>query len=416
MVALYNLAIACYGLAIRAASLFNAKARAWLHGRRKLFRHLEQAVDHQRPWIWIHVASLGEFEQGRPVIERLRSAYPDHGILLSFFSPSGYTVRKDYPHADHVTYLPLDTHANARRWVRKVRPALAIFVKYEIWYHYLRALDRARVPTLLISAQLRAGQFYFAWYGRFMRRRLAGLTRIFTTGTEQTQFLNEAGLRNAETAGDTRIDRVITIARDTRDFSTVGQALGPGAEILVAGSTWPADEQILIPWIRETATKAIIAPHENSEERIQALTRQLGPAVLRLSASRDAQRPADIVIVDTMGDLAHLYALGAIAYVGGGFGPGIHNILEPLAHGLPVIFGPNYDRFAEAHDLISLGVARSVQDPDTLRQAIAHFREAETPAFVATRAQTYLARHQGATERIYAYIRDEQLLDHGLAK
>ena len=410
MKAAYSIGIRLYAVGIRLASIASSKASKWITGRRNLFDQLEQHVDPEQNWIWVHAASLGEFEQGRPVIDRLRKEHADCKILLTFFSPSGYDVRKNYNGADFVTYMPLDTRSNARKFVTAVKPKLAVFVKYELWYHHLKALEEHGVPVLLISAQFRAKQFYFKTIGRFFLPVLRELKQIFVTDDASAQVLESNGFDNAQIAGDTRIDRVTQIASEQHDHSALRAILG-GEKVLVAGSTWPEDEKILIPYINANAIKCVIAPHDIAEHRLREIESRVTGNALRISCISDSDlTDIQVIIVDTMGQLAHLYGLATITYVGGGFGSGIHNILEAAAYGVPILFGPNYQRFGEAHALIGAGVGFPVRDRETLASTLDQLDSPGHLGTISKAAQEYFARHRGATDLIYDYICRERLL------
>ena len=350
------------GLAIRIAALFSGKAEKWITGRKRLFERLEAQVDTANSWIWCHAASLGEFEQGRPLIEALRKGYPEHKILLTFFSPSGYEIRKDYNQADLVMYIPLDTPANARRFLRIVKPQLIVFVKYEIWLNFMKLAVQQGIPFLLISAQFRPGQWFFRWYGRKAENILRSLTQIFTADRSSAKLLGQRQFHNAACAGDTRVDRVIQISREAEDFSWLQDKLN-GTRILVAGSTWPRDEEILKQVQDDETYGLVIAPHDVSETRLAGIERMFEGKISRLSRMQKSDtRRNDMILVDTMGQLAAIYQIGDVAYVGGGFDEGIHNILEPLVYRIPVVFGPKYSKFREAHDLIELDVAGAISN------------------------------------------------------
>jgi 3-deoxy-D-manno-octulosonic-acid transferase len=403
MVQLYTILIRVFGLGISVAALFNAKARQWKAGRKGLFASLAEARTSHQHWIWMHVSSLGEFEQGRPLLEVFRKAHPEHGLLLTFFSPSGYLIRKDFRGVDFVTYMPLDTPENAARFIELVKPVVAVFVKYDIWYHHLHQLEQQRIPTFLISANLRAGQIYFKSWGGFIRERLRHLTHIYTQTPESARMLVDAGFQNVSQAGDTRLDRVLDIAAASHDLTVLKDNLPEGA-VLIAGSTWPEDESRLLPVIKELDIACVIAPHEISEDRMRDIERQI-PGAIRLSDLRNQPRPVQYLIVDTMGELAFLYALGTIAYVGGGFGKGIHNILEPIAHRLPVLIGPKHEKFVEAVVLNQAGVVEVVTTPDEVRRAIHTFEDYDRRAEVENAISTYIEMNKGATRKIYEGIR-----------
>jgi len=403
MVFIYTLLIRVYGFAIQVAGLFNEKARWWSRGRRDLFSRLSTAISGKQHWIWIHVSSLGEFEQGRPLIEMLHARHPEYGILLTFYSPSGYLIRKDYDGADYVTYMPLDTPGKAQKFVEIAKPVLAVFVKYDIWYHHLRALEKAAVPAFLISAQLRPDQIYFKPWGHFLLDRLLCLAQIFTQTGESTSFLRSKGMKNITQAGDTRLDRVLKIATSGRDYVGIRACL-PEGPVLIAGSTWPEDESRLFPAVRDLQLPAIIAPHEISERRLSEIEQFL-PGAVRLSALRSKPQPVRYVIVDTMGELAFLYTLGSMAYVGGGFGKGIHNILEPVAHGLPVLIGPRFEKFAEAVILKGAGVVQAVHSVEDIRNGILKVSDRSVRDAVHAAINEYIEVNRGATELIYSAVK-----------
>lgn len=404
MTILYTILIHLYSIAIRIAGLFSAKAQQWVAGREGLYDRLRSAISSKPNWIWFHAASLGEFEQGRPLIEHIRERHPEYGILLTFFSPSGYLIRKSYQGVDHVTYMPLDTPDNAKKFIDIVKPAMVVFIKYEIWYHHLTALETVGVPTFLISANLRANQVYFKPIGRFIEKRLRNLQHIFTQTEECAAMLAEKGFTNVSHAGDTRVDRVLAIVEAPKDFLWLKNRF-VNKSILVAGSTWPADEERLIPALLKRDLSCIIAPHEVSADRITSIQKQL-PGSIRLSQMQENTGNVSYIIVDTIGDLAHLYALGSLAYVGGGFGSGIHNILEPAAHGIPVIFGPRYQKFIEAVSLIQSGAAMSIDSSEDIEKAIHYFLLPERWDAVRNAIAKYMQVQRGATGRIYGYLKE----------
>jgi 3-deoxy-D-manno-octulosonic-acid transferase len=408
----YTIGLQLYGLGIRVASIASDKARKWVGGRKHLIARLRREIDPSRKWIWFHAASLGEFEQGRPLIEIIRKQHPDTCILLTFFSPSGYEVRKDYPAADVVCYMPLDTPINARQFVNTVNPILAVFVKYEIWYHHFNQLQKNGTPTLLISAQFRPEQFYFKWYGAFFKPVLRGLRQIFVADDTSLRVLEEHGFNNAELAGDTRIDRVIETSVSHRDFSYLRDIL-QSEHILVAGSTWPEDEDVVLPLLNKKVIKGIIAPHETDEGHLAKIESELEVSYCRLTNVTKNTR-ADVVIVDTIGDLAHIYHVATIAYVGGGFGSGIHNVLEAAVFGIPVIFGPNHERFAEAQKLISLKAASSISTAEEFENSFHILMTQSSRDQIREVLGRFFASHKGATARIYDYICRERLLQDEL--
>jgi len=370
----YSLAIYLYYLGIYFASFFNAKARQWIDGRKKIFRQIGDKVDHTGV-IWIHVASLGEFEQGRPVIEEIRQHYSQHKILLTFFSPSGYEVRKNYNGADFIFYLPLDTDYNAKKFIKMVQPTMAIFVKYEFWYHYLHQLKQNHIPVYLISGIFRPQQLFFKWYGSWFRKILGNFNHFFLQNPISVDLLHSLSFQNVTMAGDTRFDRVLQIAAATREIAVASRFKGEHL-CLVAGSTWPEDELLLIQYINGCTkpVKFIMAPHEIHEDHIQQILRQLKKPVIRFSEAENAViSDKTVLIIDNIGMLSSLYKYGDLAYIGGGFGKGIHNILEAAAFSLPVIFGPHYKKFNEAVELLETGAAASIGSTDQLLVLLNHW-------------------------------------------
>ncbi|MEY3368540.1 MAG: hypothetical protein RI973_1695, partial [Bacteroidota bacterium] len=357
-VLLYALLTRLYFAAIHLASPFSARARRWMQGRRGLFVKLEQALSSRQdgePWVWMHCASLGEFEQGRPVLEQLKAARPELRVLLTFFSPSGYEQRKDYPLADCICYLPADTAANAARFVQLTRPSLAIFVKYEFWYFHLRALHRAGIPLVLIAGAFRQWQPFFSWYGGLHRSMLGFFKTLFVQDDASVDLLKSLPLSNARNAGDPRADRVLQVASEDWQQPLLA-AFCATSKVIVCGSTWPADEDLLLEVLSEpdfNAWKIVLVPHDTDPVRLRRLAESVPfPAALfnSLSGSEGQQAAAGLrlLVVDTVGMLSRLYRYGQLAYVGGGFGRGIHNLLEPAVYGLPVLFGPRHQSFVEA--------------------------------------------------------------------
>ena len=408
---LYNLAVLLMDLGIRLAAAFNPKARLWVEGRRDIFRRMKEKIDASAPLIWFHAASLGEFEQGRPLIEAFREAYPDYKILVTFYSPSGYEIRKNYAGADYIFYLPSDTPGHVRQFMSIVRPRIAVFIKYEFWVNYLLALQKAGVHTYLISAIFRPEQAFFRWYGSLMRRALGVFDAMFVQNEASKTLLAGIGLREVSVTGDTRFDRVYTIAQAAKELPAVAR-FAAGHRVLVAGSTWPPDEELLLQLIRdaEPGTKFIIAPHEIEESRIQKMVAQCSTRTLRyteLHAESDLEG-ASVLIVDTIGILSSVYRYGHWAYIGGGFGVGIHNILEAATFGLPLAFGPRYEKFQEARELIQSGGARSIA---TFEELFDWFQtmstDAERYAASSTTCRDYVLTHKGATAQIMQRIEQD---------
>lgn len=349
---IYNLVIYLYVSAVRLAALFNKKVSAMVKGEKDAFSVLQRRMDPKAKYIWFHAASLGEFEQGRPLIEEIRKRYPEYKILQTFFSPSGYEVRKDYKGADVVCYLPLDTPAHARRFVELAHPCMAFFVKYEFWKNYLTELERRRIPVYSVSSIFRPGQLFFRWYGGTYRRTLKCFTHLFVQNQESVELLKRIGITNTTIVGDTRFDRVLEICRQARELPMVELFKGENLT-MVAGSSWAPDEDIFIPYFNEHPDmKLIIAPHVISETHIEEIIHKLRRPVVRYSQiTEDKARQADCMIIDCFGLLSSIYRYGEIAYIGGGFGVGIHNTLEAAVYGIPVIFGPNNQKFMEAQGL-----------------------------------------------------------------
>jgi len=398
---LYAIAISGLGAGIWLAQGFSAKARLWVLGRRRWRERLPAAPADRAPVLWMHVASLGEFEQGRPLLEAFRRRHPSAWIVLSFFSPSGYEVRKGYPVADVVCYLPADTLRNARDFVGRIRPDVAVFVKYDFWANYLFTLRQRGVLTLLISALFRPGQPFFKPWGRFWRQILGCFSHIFTQNTSSAELLHQAGFDAVSVAGDTRVDRVLQLVQDSAPLERP-----PFPADVVAGSTWPADEALLLAAIHNPDLghlRWIIAPHEPSERHIAALTARLHRPWARYS-QWSGQQPVDVLLIDSVGLLGRLYRFGRIAYIGGGFGRGIHNTLEPAAYGLPVLFGPNYEGFEEARQFVRRGGAFPVRHSTELIAQLQRLQQTEYYQQASVAVRQFLTESQGATAQILHFM------------
>jgi len=368
----YNVSIWVYKAGILVAALFNSKARSWVEGRKGQFDRMKAARIDDRPVVWFHCASLGEFEQGRPVLEVFRREFPHYSVLLTFFSPSGYNIRKNYNGADYVFYLPLDTPAGVRQFMNIWKPSMAIFVKYEFWFNYLRALKKRGVPTFVISAIFRPYQYFFRGYGKWFRKQLGLVSCYFVQNQISQELLQKAGISRAIISGDTRFDRVAAIAAQAQSLARFS-AFARNQQILVAGSTWPPDEELLLPLIHDESLplKFIIVPHEIGKAHIQGLKNKITVKTQTYSEhSGSFDADTKVLIIDQVGLLSGLYKLGSIAFIGGGFGRGIHNILEAAAFGLPVFFGPTYGQFAEAKELVHLGGAFTVSNGIELKPKI----------------------------------------------
>lgn len=403
---MYTIAIYLYALAVRLASLTNRKARLMIKGHRKTWRTLRDHAKERQHYVWFHAASLGEFEQGRPLMERLRREHPEKRILLTFFSPSGYEVRKDYAGADLVCYLPFDTPLNARRFVRLVQPEKAFFIKYEFWHHYIDELHRAGVPVYSVSSIFRNDQIFFRPYGRGYARVLHHFNHFFVQNEASRRLLNSLGVTQVSVTGDTRFDRVIDIRNQAKSLP-LAAALTGDSRTIVAGSTWPPDEEILIPYFnRHPELKLIIAPHEVNEERLRSIEQRLKRPALRYSqATPESSAQADCLIIDGYGLLSSLYRYATLAYVGGGFGVGIHNVPEAAVYGVPVFFGPNNQRFREARDLINEGGSFEVTSADDFQaQADRLLADEKALAKSGQAAGDYIRRNSGATEAIFREV------------
>jgi 3-deoxy-D-manno-octulosonic-acid transferase len=407
---LYSLGLSIYALLLRLVAPFNPKAAAWAAGREGLLARIEQALaGDTAPRLWVHCASLGEFEQGRPLIEGLRRQYPNHKIVLTFFSPSGYEVRKNWPGADYVFYLPLDTADNAQRFVALVQPRLAIFVKYEFWYYFLRELRQHTIPAVVVAAIFRPSQVFFKPWGGFFRDILGQLSHIFTQNEASAQLLRGLGLTHVSVAGDTRFDTVAATAlAPARPLPLAEAFVADGAPVLVAGSTWPEDLPALAPLLRKhaRAMRFIVAPHEVSESHLQEIEAALPGLTVRYSrASPTTVAEARLLLIDNVGMLSQLYRFGRFAYIGGAFGAGLHNTLEAAAFGLPVFFGPRYERFQEAVELVQLGCAFSVQSAQQLEAAFDRlYYNEEARLKVQDVSLDYVHSHAGATGRILSQL------------
>lgn len=409
---MYRTIVFLYPLFVRFVALWNPKARQWTRGRKGLEATVEGLFRGEtRPVAWFHCASLGEFEQGRPLIEGLRQTHPGTCILLTFFSPSGLEVSRNYPGADHILYLPMDSPRAARRFLDAVNPALAVFIKYEFWHYYLAELRRRSVPTLLASAVFRPDQPFFRWYGGFWRKMLEGFSCIFVQDRDSLSLLSGLGLPDdrIRLSGDTRFDRVLEISGDPDPAVT---AFAQGAPVVVAGSTWDEDEKELAHFIRTHPNiRFIIAPHEISRDHIRSI-QQAFPESVPYSTYQPGTH-ARCLIIDNIGMLSRLYRLATIAYVGGGFGgDGVHNVLEAAVWGKPVVFGPIYDKYREATELIEAGGGFAAENTLELERRFRHLLDHPADLAKAGKAsRAFVEQKAGATRRILAYIGEKRLLN-----
>ena len=406
---LYDIGLKAYEAAIALAAPYNGKAKLMQQGREQQFERLQQALQGNRsPVVWFHCASLGEFEQGRPVIEAFREAFPLYKILLTFFSPSGYEVRKNYSGADYILYLPFDSKENAFRFIQLVKPKLAVFVKYEFWHYYLQQLQQQQIPVLSISAIFRKEQLFFKPYGQFYRNILKRFTHIYTQNNQSLELLRRINVQQASVAGDTRFDRVLQVAASVKILPLV-EAFVQQQQVFVIGSSWPADIEVLKPLIQKycTSIKFIIAPHEVNEGSISTIMQLAGEGAIRFSQATEAEvANYQVLVIDNVGMLASLYSYGTYAYIGGAFGKGLHNTLEAAVFGLPLFFGPRYDKFQEARDLVGMECAFPVKNASKLLQA---FEKVHTiPGFrqrITENEKRYVKQQAGATAKIMEDIK-----------
>ena len=396
---LYSISIYIYGAFVSLASLFNEKARMLLKGEHNAFKLLKEKVDPNAGYVWFHAASLGEFEQGRPVIEQLKREQPGIKILLTFFSPSGYEVRKNYTGADIVSYLPLDTPGNAWYFVNLVKPSQAIFIKYEFWPNYLLALKAANVPIFSISAIFRPEQIFFKIYGKWYLNLLRTFNHIFVQDNVSLQLLEDHKIRNVSVCGDTRFDRVYDLYSQAKALPVIEEFAKNASEVIVAGSTWPKDEELLVRYLKlHPHVKFIIVPHEVHSSHILELSKLLDGKFVRYSdATTENVKTINCLVVDVIGVLSSIYRYAQVAYIGGGFGVGIHNTLEAAVYGIPVVFGPNYLKFREARELIAVGGAFSISNYVLLEAQLDRLLKDKQAGKMAGE---YVMQNTGATEKI----------------
>lgn len=401
MIYLYNFCIAVYTLLIRLVAPFNRKTRLWCEGRKGLTERLQRAIGDAEHIVWVHSSSLGEFEQGRPIVDYIRAHYPDYKILLTFFSPSGYEMRKNYPNADYVFYIPVDTRRRVRQFLDAVKPEVAIFVKNEFWLNMLAELRRRNIRTYLASAIFRRNSIFFNPVGDIWRKALHSFDTLFVQDEGSKALLAEIGVENVVVVGDTRFDRVSAIAEKAEKVEIIEQFKGD-KRLFVAGSTWGPDEDILLPLINENPDiKFVIAPHEMDESRIERLLREVKGGAVRYTQLPSDFADKQVLVLDTIGLLSRVYGSAEWAYVGGGFGVGIHSTLEAAVYGMPVAFGTNYRKFREACDLIALGAGRSVRSAEELKAWFDELKsDADYLARLSALAKVYVGQHRGATEKI----------------
>jgi len=404
MNALYNISILFYSILIRLVAPFNIKANQISKGRKQTFVDLQAKIKHNRPIVWVHCASLGEFEQGRPIIEAIHKQHPRYQILLTFFSPSGYEIRKNYDVADYICYLPADTKKNAEKLIELVRPEIVFFVKYEFWFYYIHELKKRNIPLYLVSAIFRENQLFFknSPWGKWYRKMLFSFEQFFVQDDQSVKLLHGVGIKNVTKAGDTRFDRVAEIARNGKNIPLVEKLKG-NSLLVVAGSTWKPDEELLVQYIHShPETKFIIAPHETKKANIERLISLLKtPVICYTEATEESVMNKQVLIVDTIGILSSIYKYADLSYIGGGFGVGIHNTLEAAIFGMPIVFGPNYLKFKEATTMVDLCIAFPVNDSSSLNTILDHLlSDNEKRNSIAGQCAHFTNQNLGATQII----------------
>ncbi|OAB28034.1 3-deoxy-D-manno-octulosonic-acid transferase [Flavobacterium fryxellicola] len=413
MLFLYTLLVHFAGFLIKISALFSAKMKLFVDGRKVVFPFLEQKIKPTDKTVWFHAASLGEYEQGLPVIEKIKEQFPSHKIVVTFFSPSGYEVRKNNSVADVTVYLPLDTQKNAQQFLKLVHPDLVFFIKYEYWPNYLAELKKRQTKTYLISGILRKNQLFFKWYGGFYREALDTFTYFFVQNETSKKLLQHIGKTNVAVSGDTRFDRVATILEKDNSLDFISQFKNNTLTIVV-GSSWPKDENLLIEFINSNTLKIkfIIAPHNIKVEQIEQLKNSITKKTI-LFSEKEGKNLADfdVFIIDTIGILTKIYSYADIAYVGGGFGnPGVHNVLEPATFGVPIVIGPNYSHFAEATALVNIEACMVIKNGDELKETFANLiRNDDIRHEKGHVCGTFVQMNQGATAIILKHILNDPI-------
>lgn len=404
---MYSLAIYLYMFMVRLASLFNRKARLMMKGHRNTWKILRREIRPDARYVWFHAASLGEFEQGRPLMERMRREHPEKKILLTFFSPSGYEVRKNYEGADVICYLPFDTPLNARKFVRLAHPETAFFIKYEFWRNYIDVLYHKGIPCYSVSSIFRPEQIFFRSYGRRYARVLKRMTHLFVQNEYSRRLLaDRLGITHTTVVGDTRMDRVVSIMQQAKHLPEVEQIVKDAPYVMVAGSTWPPDEDLIISYFNQhPELKLIMAPHVVSPEHLQQIESKLQRPTVRYSQLQQQPQAADCLLIDCYGLLSAIYRYAHIAYVGGGFGVGIHNVPEAAVYGVPVIIGPNHHKFMEANDLLANGGCFEVKNAADFNTTVDHLLSHPNALRKASEASAeYIHSNAGATQKIYQVV------------
>ena len=405
---MYTIGIYLYMLAVKLAALFgHKKAERLIEGHREIFSSLEKGIKEGNNYVWFHASSLGEFEQGRPLIEKFRATHPEYRVVLTFFSPSGYRSARNYQQADVVCYLPFDTPANVHRFLDIVNPKMVFFVKYEFWLNYLSALKKRNIPTYIVSSIFRKEQVFFRWWGGFYRKALHCFTHLFVQNESSKELLASIGVKNVTVVGDTRFDRVAKIAEQAHLLPLVASFVEDGKKIFIAGSSWGPDEDVYIPYFNRTpGWKLIIASHEVNEERIKQIEEQVrGLCVRYTQATIEEVRSAKCLIIDCFGLLSSIYRYGTVAYVGGGFGVGIHNVLEAAVYGIPVFFGPNNYKFQEAQQLKACGGGIEISSRAEFEEKIAAMdKDSSVIENAGDAAGKYVSQNAGASARIFEVL------------
>ena len=414
---LYHIFIRLYPLAIQFAGIWNEKAKMWTEGRKDIFKKIKKSLPEQNSslttqTIWMHCASLGEFEQGRPVLEQIKKDYPHYKIVITFFSPSGYEVQKNYAGADYVFYLPADTAGNAKRFIGLIKPTLVLWIKYEFWFYYLQTLKEKQIPVLLISGAFRNDQPFFKWYGNFWKEILSSFNHIFLQNPQSQVLLENLHFKNTTLSGDTRFDRVIAIAENFEEMAMIKEFCA-GSKVIVAGSTWEDDEAELVHFAKTNKhIKFIIAPHEVDKENMADVKKSFPGSIFYSELHNTPNKTAHILIIDSIGFLSRLYKYADITYVGGGFGDdGLHNILEAAVYGKPVVFGPEFERNFEAEELIECGGGITIENAVELEKIFNELFNNETELLRRCKAAiNYVYSNAGATGKIMQFIQENRLL------
>jgi 3-deoxy-D-manno-octulosonic-acid transferase len=406
---IYLIAVKIYGTGILIASFFNEKAKKWVDGRKNIFHTIKNSIaDKKENRIWFHCASLGEFEQGKPIIESIKNNYPEYKIVITFFSPSGYEVRKNDAIADYVFYLPLDSPQNAKTFLDLINPSMSFFVKYDFWHFYIREMKKRKIPVYFISANFRSSQIFFQWYGSFFDKMLRRVSHLFVQNQQSLELLYKNSIPHVTVSGDTRFDSVYQNSINTKTFPEVEKFCG-GKKIFVAGSTWQADEKIIAEFINQSSDdfNFIIAPHEINEGRIFTFMNSICKKSVRYSELiQSTETNAQVLIIDNIGMLSSLYKYADFAYIGGAFGKGLHNVLEAVVFGKPIIFGPNYHKFPEAKELIRNKTAFSISSAKELQSKIQELISSpEENEKIKISSMKYIEKNKGAAGIVMNYLK-----------